>query len=779
MSFSKHICAIAAQLFFSSFLFAQGLGFLPNRGQLYDQNGNQVPHIRYVHRFGPFQTQLRGSGFSYEIFNRIDEETTKIARLDLSLKFANAVEPIEFEWNAAHPNPEKLNFINQHGEFYGLHKYQSVTGTNKEGSVVLDFHSREDGSLKYDLRVSATHAKDIRLGFPQHPGITLSSMPDGQLCMVLFGDTIIEEIPACFAIGNDGEKTRVSLHWGKVEGKNELQLIGLDSISLENIKELILDPLPILKWATYYGGSGSDYGYGADATPEGHAYFCGSASSSSLATSGAYSTTVAGSDDAFICKVHKDGGSTSKLYSTYLGGGGKDIAHDIKCFPNGDIVISGQSASSGLGKNALYDSSYSSSDDGFLAYFNDTGYLDWFNYLGGTGDDRVFGVNIDSSNNILFTGSTESNYLSYKKNTSYNIYDSSYNNNGDVYFGKFKTTGECLFISYLGGSSNDIGYSICGGLKDTIYVVGETNSNSGFSASNSYPGAKDGFLSIFLPNGKFQNAIYFGDTADDVCYSVDYYKPDIFITGQTNSQANIATSNAFRTSLNYPNSGASTNSDGFIAKYSTSLSKKWCTYYGGENKDDARAMIIDDFGFIYIIGSTESKNKSGSTLNIMSTKDAFQVKKSGGSDAYVAKFSNLGDRIWGSYFGDLETDRGYDIAHGKFGDVYIAGETNSDDNLVKNPFQSTMGTGPDAYFADLYYCKKFAVITKDTVCLNDTFSLYFTDSAHYLNDSFKSTRWNLDFKKHRFSWSGPNDTVFSTLQTAKHIGRWKDTGLYQ
>ncbi|MDA1112632.1 MAG: PKD domain-containing protein, partial [Bacteroidetes bacterium] len=790
MSLSKHICAVLAQLFLTSWLFAQNLGFLPNHGQLYDQNGHQVPNVHYVHRSGPFQTQLRASGFSYEIFNRIDDETTKITRLDLSLKFANTVEPIEFDWKAAHPNAEKLNFINQHGEFYGLHKYQSVSGSSKEGSVVLDFQSKEDGSLKYDLRVSAAHAKDIRLGFPEHPGIILSSMPDGQLCMVLFGDTIIEEIPACFAVGYDGEKTPVSLHWGKVEGKNELQLIGLDSISLENIQELILDPLPILKWATFFGGGGAEYGYGSDADNYGHAYFCGSVNSGSLATSGAFQTSHAGSDDAYYCKVHKDGGSSSKLYSTYLGGQSKDIAYDIK-LSDGDILLTGSTRSPFLSKNAKFDSSYSNNDDGFIALFDSSGQLSWFNYLGGGADDIGRGVNFDSSGNILVVGYTASNYISYASSSgSYFCFDTSYNNNGDAYFGKFKPDGSCLFLSYYGGASLDDGYSICSGTKDTIYFVGQTKSSSNISTSNSYNSGDDGFVSKFLPNGKRVASRYFGDSKDDICYSVDYYKPNLFITGITNSSSGIATSGAFRTSINYPLKAYNSVTDAFLSKLNSDLSINWSTYFGGSINDDARAMVIDDFGYIYIVGSTESYNADSAFVQyveVIATSDAFQDQNEGGWECYVAKFTNDGNRVWGSFFGGNSNDYGYDMSHGKYGDVYFCGWANSPakSNLaknglvIKNAFQTSNAGAPDAYFADLYYCKKFAVITKDTVCLNDTFSLYFTDSAHYLNDSFKSTRWNLDFKKHRFSWSGPKDTIFSTLQTAKHIGRWKDTGLYQ
>ncbi|MBM3419224.1 MAG: hypothetical protein FJY17_09945, partial [Bacteroidetes bacterium] len=251
------------------------------------------------------------------------------------------------------------------------------------------------------------------------------------------------------------------------------------------------------------------------------------------------------------------------------------------------------------------------------------------------------------------------------------------------------------------------------------------------------------------------------------------YKPNIFITGKTNSKNGIATSGAFRKSLNWPGPSSLTTPDAFLSKLSTNLDVNWSTYFGGTNIDDARSMIIDDYGYIYIAGSTQSLNfdNTSGRDSIIATKEAFQFDKSGGSDAYVAKFSNSGNRIWGTYFGNSENDYGYDLSHGKLGDVYFVGETNSPRNLVKNAFQSTMGLAPDAYFADIIYCKKFALLRKDTVCLNDTFSIKFTDSAHKNN-------WNLTFNKYKFLWTGKNSYKYG-LQTAKRKALWKDTGLYQ
>jgi hypothetical protein len=57
------------------------------------------------------------------------------------------------------------------------------------------------------------------------------------------------------------------------------------------------------RWATYFGGSGPDWGYGIDCDKSGNIYVTGDArSSDSIATAGAYSTTLNGAADAFLTK---------------------------------------------------------------------------------------------------------------------------------------------------------------------------------------------------------------------------------------------------------------------------------------------------------------------------------------------------------------------------------------------------------------------------------------------------------------------------------------------
>lgn len=758
---------------FPALLKAQASGFIPNKGQVYDQQGTANRGVKYLLREGGFQLQLRQTGFSYELFRKQTgvEKTETITRLDLSFRYFNSVQDMAFTWEGANETGEILNYYNHLGGFENIRRVRRVVGTSSDKNIRLVFDVLDSGNLKYDIWVKPEVADKLRLR-GQEDAVISSSTDFRRVSFCFYGDTITENLPEVFVKMTDGRSLPVDGGWQEAEDSRTLSLKMPAELKQSGVDWLVVDPALILRWATYFGGSGSDYGYGVAAAPDGDGYFCGSASSSSLATTGAYKTTVAGSDDAFITKVSRAGGTNSKLYATYFGGTLQDVAYDIKCPKKGGVIVTGFTLSKWLGKKANHDSSYSDKKDAFLTYFNDSGRLEWFNYIGGTGDDIGYGINVDSSGNILFIGYTESDNISKRKSgSSFSIYDASYNNNGDALVGKFSNTGECLFLTYYGGTSAETGYSICSGLKDTIYFAGKTTSNTGIATRNSFVKGTEAFIVKFNPLGQRISSRYFGDSADDICYSIDYYKPDIFITGETNSKNNIATSRAFRRTLNFPGPSSLTTTDAFLTKLTTNLDVTWSTYYGGANIDDARSMIVDDFGYVYIVGSTQSRNREYSRDSIVSTRGAFQVAKNGGTDAYVAKFSSTGARIWGTYFGNLENDYGYDLAHGKFGDVYFVGETNSDQNLVKNAFQSTMGSAPDAFFADILYCKKFAIIRKDTVCLNDSLSIRFTDSSNQAN-------WNRRFTKNRFEWTGPNN-FRSNQQTAKRRSLWRDTGWYQ
>ena len=119
-------------------------------------------------------------------------------------------------------------------------------------------------------------------------------------------------------------------------------------------------------WATYYGGSLEDRGYGAGTDNVGNVYIIGfSASSSAIATSGAYQTSLIGSQDAMAVKFNSSG---SRLWATYYGGGSSDYFWRVATDASENMYISGTTSStSHIATSGAYRTSYGGGgSDAFL-----------------------------------------------------------------------------------------------------------------------------------------------------------------------------------------------------------------------------------------------------------------------------------------------------------------------------------------------------------------------------------------------------------------------------
>src|SRR5207247_6974531 len=91
-----------------------------------------------------------------------------------------------------------------------------------------------------------------------------------------------------------------------------------------------LNPLGTsLVYSTFLGGSGFDESDGIAVDAAGNAYVVGGTQSTNFPTTpGAFQTTYGGGDfDAFVTKVNPTG--SGLVYSTYLGGNGKDVGFGI------------------------------------------------------------------------------------------------------------------------------------------------------------------------------------------------------------------------------------------------------------------------------------------------------------------------------------------------------------------------------------------------------------------------------------------------------------------
>ena len=174
-----------------------------------------------------------------------------------------------------------------------------------------------------------------------------------------------------------------------------------------------------LVYSTYLGGTNVDQANGIAIDSSGNAYVAGFTSSGNFPTTpGAFQTTISTgtSTDAFVTELNNTG--TALIYSTFLGGTGIDQATAIKVDSLGSAYITGMTTSADFDVTpGAYQTSYGGPlsgyygdyGDAFVTKFDPAGAnLIYSTYLGGTGSDAGFGLDLAVSGEAYVAGYTGS-----------------------------------------------------------------------------------------------------------------------------------------------------------------------------------------------------------------------------------------------------------------------------------------------------------------------------------------------------------------------------------
>ena len=262
-------------------------------------------------------------------------------------------------------------------------------------------------------------------------------------------------------------------------------------------------------------------------------------------TTEAYQTERADLNDIFLTKVNSD---ISLSFSTFMGGIGNDYATCIVTDSNDNIIIAGRTTSIDFPVLTAYQDTHGGSNqDGFIAKFNSIGELLWSTYLGGSSDDWIYGICLDSEDNIAAICGTRSANLPVTANAA-----QSYFNGGiDVYVIRIAADGKSiLYCSYLGGTSYDWGCSLAY-IDDTLVLGGYTFS-SDFPTKNglqAYCGGRDVFITKIASNGSLILSSCIGGTDNEACWELAIdTQGNTIITGYTASTDFPVTENALQSS---------------------------------------------------------------------------------------------------------------------------------------------------------------------------------------------------------------------------------------
>ena len=384
-----------------------------------------------------------------------------------------------------------------------------------------------------------------------------------------------------------------------------------------------------LVYSTYLGGGGYDQGYKLAVDSAGSAYVTGITGSTNFPTTvGAFDTTANGNYDAFVTKLNAFG--SALVYSTYLGGGGYDQGDDIGVDSTGSAYVSGFTDSMLFPTTAgAFDTTFNGLVDTFVTKLNPAGSaLGYSTYLGGSDEDRGYGIAVDSVGSAYVTGYTYSADFP----TTAGALDATYNGNYDAFVTKLNAFGSALVYStYLGGSSYDFGFGIAVDSTGSAYVTGYTYYVGAFpTTAGAFDTTANGNYDAFVTKlNAFGSALvystYLGGSGDDYGFGIAVDSAgSAYVTGSTYSADFPTTAGAFDTTYNG-------GYDAFVTKLNAFGSALvYSTYLGGNTDDYGYGIAVDSAGNAYVTGFTHS-------ADFPTTGGAFDTTTNGGWDAFVTK----------------------------------------------------------------------------------------------------------------------------------------------
>lgn len=357
---------------------------------------------------------------------------------------------------------------------------------------------------------------------------------------------------------NDGD---VTFNYG---GSHDCWVVKLNSIGT-------------IQWEKSLGGSSAEEARSIQQTSDGGYVFVGISRSVDGDVSGHHGGST--NNDYWVVKLDSIG---NILWQNSYGGTGEDVAYSILQTIDGGYVVAGNSQSNDGDVSGHHGSLFPS--DYWILKLDSVGAIEWQKSIGGTSVDGAFSIYQTIDSGYIVAGSSNSNDDDVTGN----------NGNTDFWIVKLNTTGTIQWQKSLGGTLDDVSYSIQQTNDGGFIAAGWTGSNDG-DVSGNHGGLYDCWVVKIDTIGAIEWQKCLGGTDIDEAACIQQTQDDGFVlTGFSQSDDG---------DFNINIGGY----DSFVIKLDINGNLQWQKILGGTNFD-AFESIQETFDGGYILAGGSNSN---------------------------------------------------------------------------------------------------------------------------------------------------------------------------
>jgi uncharacterized protein (TIGR03437 family) len=319
--------------------------------------------------------------------------------------------------------------------------------------------------------------------------------------------------------------------------------------------------------------------------------------------------------------------------------------------------------------------------------------LTYSTYLGGSSNDAVHAVAVDSQGNVYLAGETVSADFPVTQGAFQTKHGGRPGNDCSIFTGcyvpdafvtKFDPSGKIVYSTYLGGSSSDVAFGIAVDARGDAYVAGTTSSynfpvTAGAFQATPLNNSTHAFVLKLNPSGSslIFSTLVGGSGIESVAGIRIDAAGNVFLAGATSSSDFPVTSGAFQTAASQAANPAIPISHGFILKLNAMGSAlSYSTYLSGSQGAYPEAMDLTSAGEVVVTGMTHSPDFPVTAGAYQTTISPPVLSIDGPISRFVSRVNARGSALVYSTFlgGDASTPLA-GIAVDGAGAAYITADT--------------------------------------------------------------------------------------------------------